>query len=227
LGKSYDKALGLRLKIWGVNGVIIGVIKDFHASSLHKKIEPLVITNAKNRFYQTGIKLVPGNTQKEIDIVKKTWLSVYPDNVFTYDFLSTTIEKFYTKDNTTLRFLYIFSGLAILLACLGLFGLVSFLTINRTKEVGIRKVLGASIPSLLGLLSKNFLLLVLFANLISWPVAYYFMNKWLDDFAYKINIGISFFILATVLSLIIAFLTMAYQALKVANANPVKALRYE
>ena len=227
LRKSYDEALGLRMKIWGVDGVIIGVIKDFHASNLHKKIEPLVVTNAKNRFYKAGIKLVPGNTQKEIDIVKTAWLSVYPDNVFTYDFLSTTIDKFYTKDNTTLKFLYIFSGLAILLACLGLFGLISFLTVNRTKEVGIRKVLGASIPSLLGLLSKNFLLLVLIANLISWPVAYYFMNKWLEDFAYKINIGVSFFILTTVLSIVIAFLTILYQALKVANSNPVKALRYE
>ena len=226
-GRNYDKALGLRMKIWGIEGKITGVINDFHASSFHKQIVPLVVTNAKNLFYQAGIKLVPGNTKKEIDFIKKAWLSVYPDNVFTYDFLTRTIEKFYTKDNTTLRFLYIFSGLAILLAFLGLFGLVSFLTVSRTKEVGIRKVLGANIPSLLKLLSRDFLSLVLIANIISWPAAYYFMNKWLQDFAYKINVNIWLFILVAGLTLLIVLITTGFLVVRAATANPVDSLRYE
>ncbi len=225
--KNYDKIMGIKLKIWGIEGTVCGVFKDFNATGLHDKIEPMVMTSARKIYNQAAIKLAPGNTQKELNLVKATWTSIFPDNIYDYEFLDQTVKSFYKDDAKILTFLYIFSGLAILLACLGLFGLVSFLTVNRTKEVGIRKVLGASIPSLLRLLSKDFLLLVLIANIISWPVAYYFMNKWLEDFAYKINIGISVFVFTTVLSLLIAFLTMMYQALKVANSNPVKALRYE
>ena len=225
--RNYDKIIGIKLKIWGIEGTVCGVFKDFNATSMHDKIEPMVMTSARKIYNQAAIKLAPGNTQKELNLVKATWISIFPDNIYDYEFLDQTVKSFYKDDAKILTFLYIFSGLAILLACLGLFGLVSFLTVNRTKEVGIRKVLGASIPSLLRLLSKDFLLLVLIANIISWPVAYYFMNKWLEDFAYKINIGISVFVFTTVLSLLIAFLTMMYQALKVANSNPVKALRYE
>lgn len=225
--KNYDKMIGTTVKIWGIEGTVCGVFKDFNATSLHDKIEPMVMTPARKIYNQAAVKLAPGNTQKELELVKAAWTSIFPDNIYDYDFLDQTVKSFYKDDAKVLTFLYVFSGLAILLACLGLFGLVSFLTVNRTKEVGIRKVLGATIPSLLKLLSKDFLLLVLLANIVSWPVAYYFMNKWLEDFAYKINIGVSFFILTTVLSLAIAFLTILYQALKVANSNPVKALRYE
>ncbi|HKJ81574.1 MAG TPA: FtsX-like permease family protein, partial [Ignavibacteriaceae bacterium] len=226
-GKNYDKALGITLKIWSVEGKVVGVVKDFNTTSLHDKIEPLVMTAGRKIYNQAAIKLGPGSRNRELNFVKNTWKSIFPENIFDYEYLDDTIQKFYSDDAKILTFLYVFSGLAVLLACLGLFGLVSFLTVNRTKEVGIRKVLGASIPSLLRLLSKDFLILVVFANIISWPVSYYFMNKWLEDFAYRINIGFSVFILTSVLSLIIAFLTMFYQALKVANSNPVKALRYE
>lgn len=227
LGKNYDKAIGLTIKIWGDEGKIIGVIKDFHESSLHDKIEPLAMTSARKIFYQAAIKLAPGQREREVKLIKTAWTSIYPDNIFDYSFLDNYIDSFYNDDAKILTFLHVFSGLAIFLACLGLFGLVSFLTVNRTKEVGIRKVLGASIPSLLKLLSRDFLLLVFASGIIAWPAAYYFMNKWLEDFAYRINIGAGVFILTTLASLIIAFLTMAYQALKVANSNPVKALRYE
>jgi len=226
-GDNYDKVLGITLKIWSVEGKIVGVVKDFNTTSLHDKIEPLVMTSGRKIYNQAAIKLGPGSKNRELSFVKNTWKSIFPENIFDYEYLDDTIQKFYSDDAKILTFLYVFSGLAVLLACLGLFGLVSFLTVNRTKEVGIRKVLGATIPSLLKLLSKDFLILVVFANIISWPVAYYFMNKWLEDFAYRINIGFSLFILTSVLSLIIAFLTMFYQALKVANSNPVKALRYE
>lgn len=226
-GKDYDKVLGISLKIWGTEGKIVGVVNDFNSTSLHDKIESLVMTSSSKRYYQAAIKLAPGSGSKELQFIKSTWTSLFPDNIFDYQYLDQLIDSFYVDDENILNFLYIFSGLAILLACLGLFGLVSFLTLNRTKEVGVRKVLGASIPSLLKLLSKDFLILVLTASVISWPVAYYFMNRWLEDFAYKIEIGIAVFIITTVLSLIIAFLTIVYQALKVANSNPVKALRYE
>ena len=225
--KSYDKAIGLTLNIWGDEGKIIGVIKDFNESSLHDKIEPLVMTSARKIYNQAAIKLAPGQRDKELKVIKAAWISVFPNNIFDYKYLDQYIDSFYKEDAEMLTFLYIFSGLAILLACLGLFALVSFLTVNRTKEVGIRKVLGASVPSLLKLLSRDFLLLVLLSGIISWPLAYYFMNKWLEDFAYRIEIGITVFIATTILSIIIAFLTMVYQTLKVANSNPVKALRYE
>ena len=227
LGKSYDKVIGLTINIWGDEGKIIGVIKDFNESSLHDKMEPLVMTSARKIYNQAAIKLAPGSRKKELEFIKSTWASIFPNNIFDYTYLDQYIDSFYKDDAKMLTFLYVFSGLAILLACLGLFGLVSFLTVNRTKEVGIRKVLGASIPSLLRLLSKDFLLLVLFANIISWPMAYYFMNKWLEDFAYRIEIGITVFIATTILSIIISFLTIVYQALKVANSNPVDALHYE
>ncbi|MGA7839175.1 MAG: ABC transporter permease [Ignavibacteriaceae bacterium] len=227
MGKNYDKVLGISIKIWGSEGIIVGVVNDFNSTSLHDKIEPLVMTSARKRYNQAAVKLAPGSGKKEIEFIKSTWASIFPDNIFDYQYLDQYIESFYDDDAKILNFLYLFSGLAILLACLGLFGLVSFLTVNRTKEVGIRKVLGASVPSLLKLLSKDFLLLVLTSSLISWPVAYYFMNKWLEDFAYRIEIGMFVFIITTLLSLVIAFLTMVYQALKVANSNPVKALRYE
>ncbi len=226
-GKGYDKALGLTINIWGDGGKIIGVIKDFNESSLHDKIEPLVMTSARKIFNIAAVKLAPGQAEKELEMIKTKWTSIFPENIFDYSYLDQYIDSFYNDDAKILTFLYVFSGLAIFLACLGLFGLVSFLTVNRTKEVGIRKVLGASVPSLLKLLSRDFLLLVLLSGIISWPIAYYFMNKWLEDFAYRINIGVSVFILTTLLSLFIAFLTMAYQALKVAKSNPVKALRYE
>ena len=227
LKKNYDKAIGISLHIWGVKGTVAGIVKDFNATSLHDKIEPMVMTSARKIFNQAGIKLAPGDKQKQLKKVKSIWTSIYPEHIFDYDFVDQLVNSFYDKDANVLSFLYLFSGLAILLACLGLFGLVSFLTLNRTKEVGIRKVLGASISSLLKLLSKDFLVLVLFASLISWPAAYYFMNKWLEDYAYRINISVVFFFFATALSITIAFLTMIYQTLKVANTNPVKSLRYE
>ena len=225
--KNYDKVIGISLKIWGVEGTVCGVFKNFNATSLHDKMEPMVMTSAKKLYNQAGIKLAPGNTEKELKFVKVTWASMFPENIYDYEFLDRLIGSFYEDDAKILTFLYIFSGLAITLACLGLLGLVSFMTVNRTKEVGIRKVLGASTSSLLKLLLKDFIILVFLANIIAWPAAYYFMNRWLEDFAYRINMNISFFALTSVLLLLLAFLTISYHSIKVATANPVKSLRYE
>ncbi len=225
---NLKKAVGSLIGFVGEKqGRVIGVVKDFNYTSLHNNIAPLVFFMSPSEYGNMFIRIKGNNISDTIQKIKGVWDQIVPGYPLEYLLYDQKIDRIYKADQSFASITYYFSSLAIMLACLGLFGLVSFLTVNRTKEVGIRKVLGASVPSLLKLLLKNFLLLVLIANLISWPVAYYFMNKWLEDFAYRINIGVSVFILTAFLSITIAFLTIVYQALKVANSNPVEALRYE
>ena len=222
LGKKFKRANRI-----GMAGPIIGVISDFHIGSLKQEIEPLVLPYLRRRPMYLAIRLHPGNVAEAISAVEETWKKLAPNQPFSYTFLDQDYARLYNREQQMSHVFQIFSGLAILIACLGLFGLAAFTTQQRTKEIGIRKILGASVSGIVCLLSKDFLKLVLIANIIAWPIAYYAMNQWLQSFAYRIDLGISTFILSGLIALLIALLTVSYQAIKAARANPVEALRYE
>ena len=222
LGKKFKRASGM-----GMAGPIIGVISDFHIGSLKQEIEPLVLPYLRRPPMYLAIRLHPGNVAEAISAVEETWKKLAPNQPFSYTFLDQDYARLYKHEQQMSHVFQIFSGLAILIACLGLFGLAAFTTQQRTKEIGIRKILGASVSGIVCLLSKDFLKLVLVANIIAWPIAYYAMNQWLQSFAYRIDLGISTFILSGLIALFIALLTVSYQAIKAARANPVEALRYE
>lgn len=212
-------------------GKIIGVVKDFHFSSFHKKIEPLVIVqpNEKHnaRLRLLSIRLKPGNLKKSVASVKSTWEKVDPSAPFNFYFLDQYLDNQYRAEQRTAKLLSYFSFLAILIACLGLYGLTLFMTETRTKEIGVRKVLGASVKSIVTLFTKDFIKWILIANIIAWPSAYFFMNKWLQTFAYKIELSWWLFAFSGFIALIIALATVCIQAIRAAKANPVKSLRYE
>ena len=225
---GWQTALGKKLRIrYGIEGPIIGVVSDFHIGSLKQEIKPLVLPYLYRFPMYIAIRLHPGNVAEAISAVEGIWKNFAPNQPFSYTFLDQDYARLYHREQQMSHIFQIFSGLAIFIACLGLFGLVAFTTQQRTKEIGIRKILGASVSNILYLLSKDFLKLVLIANLIAWPIAYYAMNQWLQSFAYRINLGISTFILSGLIALLIALLTVSYQAIKAARANPVEALRYE
>ena len=181
-----------------------------------------------NKFYSgTAIKFRSSNIQKTLGDVQSTWNGFYPEYAYTSSFMEDNINKFYQQENQLSLLYKIFAGLAILISALGLFGLVSFMAVQKTKEVGIRKVLGASVANIVLLFSKEFTILIALACVIAIPIGYYMMNSWLQDFVYKINIGVGVFAIAVILSLVIAWITVGYKALKAAIVNPVKSLRTE
>ncbi len=159
--------------------------------------------------------------------ISKLWTSQFPDYVYEYKFLDQTIEDFYKQEEQLSQLNKLFAGIAIFISCLGLYGLVSFMVVQRTKEVGIRKVLGASVSNIIYLLSKEFTVLIIIAFIISAPIAWYIMHQWLQNYTYRIPLSSSIFILAIVCSILIAWITVAYRAIKAATANPVKSLKSE
>jgi putative ABC transport system permease protein len=206
---------------------IVGVIKDFHIRSLHGIIEPIYIENDPKWFSYFFVKIRPEKISQTISFLETKWKKVVPTYPFDYWFLDEAFEGQYKAEKKFNDHFIIFSLIAIVIACLGLFGLASFTAEQRTKEIGIRKSFGASITGLILLLSKEFTKWVFIASIIAWPVAYFTMNHWLKNFAYRINIGWGTFILSALLASVIALLTVVYQTIKAARANPVEALRYE
>ncbi len=229
--KTFDlkDPIGKRIKFAGQNLVctIIGIVKDFHLRSLHQKIEPLVIYYSRGQTNYLPIRISSNDISGSISAIKNEWKKFVQNKPFEYFFLDEDLNRLYHSDQKTGEILTSFSLLAIFIACLGLFGLAAYTTERRTKEIGIRKALGASVLRVIFILSKEFTKWVLVANVIAWPVAYYFMSKWLEDFAYRTNINIWIFILSGVLALLIALLTVISHAVKAARANPIKSLRYE
>ncbi|SDE14528.1 ABC transporter permease [Niabella drilacis] len=226
--KNMKDAVGKTIKV-GSGGwsVITGVVKDFKANSLKQEVKPMFIATQKRLYGQLGIKLHASNLNAAKDRVEEVWKRYYPEYAYNAVFLDDNIERFYQQD-TQLSLLYkIFSGLAILIACLGLYGLVSFMVVQKTKEVGIRKVLGASAASLVLLLSKEFFILIGISFLLAVPAAWYMMHNWLENFVYRIPLHAGFFIAGVGMALIIAFLSVAYKAVRAAMADPVKSLRTE
>jgi putative ABC transport system permease protein len=208
---------------------VVGVIKDFHFESLHQTIQPMVmhLLPRGNGGSFVSARVTPGDYQKTIGFLEKSWKKYAGNEAFDYSFLDQNLGHLYAAEQRTGKIVTAFSLLAVLIACLGLLGLVAFVTERRTKEIGIRKVLGASVSGIVGLLTKEFIALVAIANIIAWPTAYFVLNRWLQNFAYRISLDVWSFLLAGVLALIIAFLTLSYQAIKAALGNPVNALRYE
>jgi predicted permease len=222
-------ALGKQIDFWdgGKVGNIVGVIKDFNSYSLREPVAPVVLSTWKAVYQTINIKIKPGTQKAVLPFIEKLWTSAYPDYVYDYKFLDKTIENFYKQEDQLSQLYTIFAGIAIFISCLGLYGLVSFMSAQRTKEVGIRKVLGASAQSIIYLLSKELTVLILIAFAISAPIAWYIMHQWLQNYTYRIPLGASIFILAIVSSVVIAWITVAYRAIKAAMANPVKSLRTE
>ena len=219
--------VGKSFSLFGKKGVIVGVVQDFHYRSLHTAIEPIAFDMAPWYNHILLVRLAPGRDQEGLTILESTWKEFNPGYPFECESVSSAYERLYQGERNTETLLGLFAFLAMVLACLGLLGIASFFTDARTKEIGIRKVLGASAFGVLGLLTKDFVRWILIANLIAWPVAYYAMNKWLQGFAYRIDLTIWPFLLSGLTALIITLLTVSWQAVRAAMANPVKSLRYE
>ncbi|NQT80910.1 MAG: ABC transporter permease [Candidatus Aminicenantes bacterium] len=209
------------------SGTIIGVVKDFHFRPLREKINPMILVIAPGWFTDVYIRIKPENVPATLEFLEKTLKELAPDYPLEYTFLDEDIDSLYKVEQRIGNLVKYGTFLAIFIACLGLFGLASFTAEKRTKEIGIRKVLGASVSGIVLLLTKEFIKWVLVANIIALPIAYIIMNKWLQNFAYHINIGIWTFLLSAVLALIIALITVSFQAIKTATSNPVESLRYE
>jgi len=216
----------ISLTDWG-KGTIIGVVKDFNFKSLHSKLEPLILCWDKQGHHLASIKIVSNNPSQTIKSIKEVYQSLFPAYPFTYKYMDDFTTGLYKKELKFGNLITVFTILSILICCMGMIGLISFITERKTKEIGIRKVLGASIPGIVSMLSKDFIKWVIMANVIAWPIAYYIMNKWLQDFAYRIDIGWWMFALSGGIALVIALATVSFQAIKAAIANPVKSLRYE
>lgn len=207
---------------------IVGVVKNFNYQSLRNKVDPLVLLDGRQDRYQYLIcKIAPRKYQPTLSFLKMKWHKIYPGYPFDYSFLDADLARLYVNDGRFGGAVNGFAGLAIFIACLGLFGLASFNVEERTKEIGIRKVLGASIIGIIKQLSKEFATLVLVANLIAWPLSYYLMSKWLQGFAYRTEIGVWIFLLAGGISLVVALATVGTHTVRAATANPVNSLRYE
>ena len=206
---------------------VIGVVKDFNFFSLHSKIGPLIMSINPDQFYYLLVRVKPENISSTVTFVQKTWSKIIPDKPFDYSFLDQYFNDIYKSDERTGQMFGFFSALAILIACLGLFGLAAYTAEQRVKEIGIRKVLGASVSNIVFMISKDFIKLVLISGIIAVPISYLAMNSWLQDFAYRVKIEPVIFFLATLLAFIIAFVTISSQAIKAARSNPVKSLRYE
>jgi putative ABC transport system permease protein len=225
---GYENPIGKSFSFWDQKGKIAGVIKDFNFQPLRRKIEPLVIQWADLDWTNfLFLRIAPEGISETIETVRRTWARIMPNIPFSYQFLDDDFARMYRSEEQTGTLLKIFTAMAILVACLGLFGLASFGAEQRTKEIGIRKVLGASVPSIVALICREFLVLIGLANLIAWPVAYFAGKGWLNNFAYRTQIPAVFFIGALVTSLVIGLMTVIYKAIRAASANPVDSLRYE
>jgi putative ABC transport system permease protein len=219
--------IGKMFNMRGKKGQIVGIVKDFHYQSLHEKIEPLILHIEPSWYRFIIIKLRSENLFETIEFIKKTHSKFNPYFRFEYSFFDDHIEQFYKKEKILSKVFYYFSSLAIFIACLGIFGLAVYAAESRRKEIGIRKVLGASVPGIVVLLSKGYTRWILVANFISWPIAYYAMHTWLQNFSYRVDLGIKIFILSGLSAVCIALLTVGFHTIKAATSNPVDSLRYE
>jgi putative ABC transport system permease protein len=227
--KNPEEILGKRMAIGGsdVKLPIVGVVKNFNTYSLHREIIPCVLTSQKDNYRNLSIKLGSNSDRALIERVEKAWSSVYSDYLFKYTFFDETLNNFYEKEEKLFSLFRILAGIAIFIGCLGLYGVVAFMVESRTKEMGIRKAIGATAFSILSLFSVDFIKLVTIALVIASPLAWYGMNEWLKDFTYRIEISWWIFALTGISVIIIALITISFQSIKAALMNPVKALRSE
>jgi putative ABC transport system permease protein len=223
-----QKAIGKDMAYGGGKGKVVGVVSDFHFESLHQKIGPLIFyMPAQSNYHRLSLKISSNNIPATLSAIQNVWAKYMPQVPFDYSFLDQKFQQLYNSEQQQGSLFTIFSCIAIFIACLGLFGLSAFTITQRVKEIGVRKVLGASVPQIVTELSKGFLLLVLIAAAIAFPISWLLMHKWLLDFAFRINIAWWIFVLAGIIALTIAFVTISFQSIRAANANPVKSLRSE
>ncbi len=225
---GYKDPIGKPLTFWGRKGAIIGVMQNFHFNSLHQPVQPMILRLGEEETYGTAlVRIEAGKTKDALAGLATICKNLNPKFPFTYQFSDEEYSKLYKSEQVVSRLSNYFAFLAIFISCLGLLGLVIFTSQQRTKEIGIRKVLGASVGSLFGLLSKEFLVLVFIAMVIASPLAWFTMSKWLHNYAYRITISWWMFLVAGCLAILIALLTVSFQAVKAALSNPVKSLRTE
>jgi len=228
--KNAKEAIGKDFKYGNQRGHIIGVLNDFHFESMHQAIVPMILLMLPPSFpyfNNLSIKLSGNNLASTLSQFETNWRKFFPETPLDYTFLDEKFDKLYESEQKQATLFTVFACVAIFIACLGLFGLSAFAISQRIKEIGVRKVLGANVSGIVGLLSKDFLILVGVAALMAFPVAWYAMNNWLQDFAYRINIQWWVFVVAGIIAALIAFVTVSFQAIKAAVANPVRALRSE
>ncbi|MAU71498.1 MAG: hypothetical protein CML04_05315 [Pseudozobellia sp.] len=224
-----NEVLGKQVNINGglAKGSIVGVVADFHDSDFSENISPIFIAPIPNLYTELAIKINLKNANSALSHIEKEWTAVFPDYIFEYDFLDDRVAELYETEQRFLSLVGIFSGIAIFIGCLGIYGLILFFVVQKTKEIGIRKVLGGSIKHIVGLVMQDFFKLIAIAGIIATPIAWYFMNRWLENFEYKTAINWWIFVLAVGIVMAITFVTISYQALKAATTNPVKSLRTE
>ena len=226
---GFENPIGLELRFWNHKGQIVGVVKDFTNRHMSSTTAPMILSAGDwgaNRNYLL-LRLRPGNPTRALKHFRQVWMKANPGFPCEYEFLDEAFDRMYTNEQRLSQLLFSFAVLAVIISCLGLIGLSSYIAEEKTKEIGIRKVLGASPWKIISLFSLNFVKLVIIANAIAWPTAYVIMQRWLQDYAYRTSLGIWIFVLAGGMGLFIALLSVGYQTLRAATTNPVDSLRYE
>ena len=229
---GWDHPIGQQIRIWNRIPVrVIGVVENFHYESLHTKIDKMGMvlpsSQLRNSERYVSVRVQPNRVTEALRFIRSVWKDFAPDFPFEYTFMDDAFDRLYRNETRTQTLSVVFSCLAIFISSLGMFGLASYAAEQRTKEMGIRKVLGASISGLVTFFSRAFLIRVLLANLIAWPAAYFLMRRWLETFAYRMKPTVWMFLFTGVLAMVIALLTVMYHSVKTASANPVESLRYE
>jgi len=225
---GFENPVGEKLQLFGKREVsIVGVVKDFHVKSLHSKISPMLIYMDPKFYLLTATKIKPEDSEATLTYMGDVWKTVLGESEFNYRYMKDAYFNFYAAEEKTGKMISVFTGLALFISCLGLFGLAAFMTNRKVKEIGIRKVLGASVRSIATLYSKEFTKWVIVSNIIAWPIAYFLIDKWLGNFAYRIPLTPAPFVLSGLAALLIALVTVGSHAIRAAMANPVDSLRSE
>lgn len=219
--------VGKRIRMWGKNLPVDGVIKDFHTASLRNPIEPIIMLNRIRSYETLSVRLKASQAKDAIGQIQKKWETAYPEFIFSYEYLDDEIRDFYESESKMSILLTVFTSMAIFIGCLGLFGLTTFMANQKTKEIGVRKVLGASVESIVFLFSKEFIVLIGAGFILAAPLAWFIMNQWLNEFAYKITIGPFVFVLGIGITMLIALATVGYRSYRAATVNPARSLKSE
>lgn len=223
-----EEGVGKDFGYGGTTGKLIGIVKDFHFESLHQEVAPMIFVPTRQRGTNfLSVKIAGNQMQDGLAHLEDIWKRMLPGIPYEYQFMDDRYARLYEAEQKEGKLFTIFAAMAIFIACLGLFGLATFNTMQRVKEIGIRKVMGASVPSILALLSKEIVSLILVANLLAWPIAWYFMNQWLHSFAYHINMNVVAYLLSAIAAVVVALLTVSMQTIRAARTNPAHTLRYE
>jgi putative ABC transport system permease protein len=225
--KNYADKVNTDFQYAGVNGKLIGVVKDFHFESLHQPVSPMIFVIKKDNFDYVSVRVSANDMQASLNYLGKLWKEYLPKRPFDYEFVSENYQHLYQAERRENQLFTIFSSMAIFIACMGLFGLATFNTLQRFKEIGIRKVLGASVISILQLLSSEILLLVVVASAMACPLAWYAMSRWLNLFAYHVEMNWLVYLAATFFAVLVALITISTQTIRAAMTNPTNTLKYE